>query len=229
MADPKGNITAICAFDPDDVLRALECTEDDILLVSQTSGGVFVVEQTDPDKLKTLVHGDDSGGDPQALQVDANKSLVIAQRSGDEWEIKQQTPADLTVGLHGRISSAWQKLSMLWGFSDYLSEGLVDTNLSAGFNALDGTVVPSGEVWVITTGAIMYVGTSPTAIQIVPDVNSVACPCLYQASPTSAIWYCVNGTFILAEGDKFRARVDGATAGDDLYLRYNGYKMEVDL
>jgi len=164
------------------------------------------------------------------VKTDANGYLyVVGTGTTGAMEVTQDTPGDLLVGSHQYDGSAWRKSNLLWGYNDTIGQALSNTNLSVGTNLLDSTAVPEGEVWVVNLVAIMYVGTSPTNIQVAVDTYGVGIACLFQLLPTSARWYMISGNFVIDEGQKITGRVDGATAGDDLYFRYIGYKMKIDM
>jgi len=130
--------------------------------------------------------------------------------------------------LYGWISGAWQKQPMLLGYSGIVSEEVKDTNLDAGSNYLEGATVPAGEIWVITLGAMMYSGTSPTRIMLFTRVSGLDVPSINHASPASGDWYMSTFYTVLAEGDRMRARVIDATAGDLFQMRYCGFKVVID-
>ena len=133
------------------------------------------------------------------------------------------------AGLCGHTGTDWQKLQMLWGYYDTISEAVVDTELVAGTNILYGTAVPVGEVWVVTTVAGRYDGAVATALYTGCTVGGVAVNTVSAVPPTSAVWYPAIGQFVLKEGDKAHCFILDAAAGDDGYLRYCGYKMRLDL
>lgn len=113
----------------------------------------------------------------------------------------------------------------LVGFESVVEEGLSDTNLATGTNTLDGTAVPTGKVWKITQAMVIYIGTAPSALQIrVPGLGGTIY-LLDQRTITSGVAYMWSGEIYLQVGDYMQARVTGATAGDDLYLRYAGLQM----
>jgi len=113
----------------------------------------------------------------------------------------------------------------LIGFSGIAEEALLNTNLAAGTNYLFGTTVPTGEVWKITTAAIYYYGTTPTRLVIGVDDLAGDLILLFEPSPTAYRWYTWQGEVYLQAGNRMWGEVRGATAGDDLHLRYAGLKM----
>lgn len=113
----------------------------------------------------------------------------------------------------------------LFSFSGVLEEAVENLNLSVGSNNLDGTPVPSGEIWKVLYTAIRYDGTVPTSINSLAKGLAGGIPLIQQLSPVSTRWYFLTEVIYLQEGDYMNANVEGATAGDNLYLRYAGIKM----
>lgn len=111
------------------------------------------------------------------------------------------------------------------GYGGVIGENVSDENLSSGNSNLDTTAVPSDEVYVVTAISAKYVGTSPTLINAYTSGTPGTPTLLFKTSPTSGTWYHEKVFVVLAEGDKIRCRVEGATAGDDLFFRYVGYKF----
>lgn len=113
----------------------------------------------------------------------------------------------------------------LIGLSGIVEELLSDTSLDAGANNLDGTAVPSGEMHVITHAYIQYVGTVPDRVQIQAVGLADTMIFFNQEDPVSLMPYPVQLGVVLQGGDKMRGTVEGATAGNNLYFRYCGYKF----
>lgn len=229
MALPQGALAQLAAINPDGKPRIIECDDEDYLIVVQKSSGVYVVEQTDPDKMKVLLHADDSAGDPQTLLVDGNKSLQVGQFSGDEWAIKQQTPSDMMIAQHHFDGVNWRKSNMLWGYNGQVSETVFELNATAGTFTLTSTVVPSGEVHVIQALSAQNQNTDPTLIMIYATCGSDTPRIKSQATPGIAIPIVWTGNVTLIEGDTLSAQFRGCTLNDDLYFWILGYKMKVNM
>ena len=133
------------------------------------------------------------------------------------------------AGLCGHTGTAWQKLGMLWGYNNTVSESVANTNLGAGYQTLDGTAVPAGEVWVISAVGGFFVSATVTALVLIAMVNGVPVPIKSVLAPTGSFWHCETGQFVLREGDYVQLRLETCTAGDDGYLNYGGSKMKLDL
>ncbi len=160
----------------------------------------------------------DPSDDMMGLEVDADHALKVAFSEA----------AKGLVGGHGWIGGAWQKSPLPLGYSGIISEEVSDLTLDEGNNVLGGTVVPAGEVWVISAASIKYVGDTATALTLFAFVDSVPTRLIYQVDPTSGAIYLITGQFILAEGDYMQYNVATATANDDGILDYMGYSFDID-
>lgn len=127
--------------------------------------------------------------------------------------------------IYGWDGAAWRKLPLLWGYSESLEEERVDTNASVTSDFLIGTVVPAGEVWIIDAVCAVDVTTNITLIRFAVD-TAIGGVFFHAAAPGAADEYVYwDGHLTLAEGKKIIAFFSGTVAGDDIYLRYSGYKM----
>lgn len=141
--------------------------------------------------------------------------------------ITDPTEAYFKDGTWGWDGSLWRKLPLVWGYSALAGEALSNTNLGAGTNYLNGTAVSAGEVLVVRQVSLRYIGTVPTLIEC-QSFGTLGYPVLlHQPSPVSTQWYYEPCFEILVAGDYMRAYVAGATAGNNFYFRYSGYKMKI--
>lgn len=170
------------------------------------------------------------GTDWEKILIDASKRLVVAIAAFTAAvEVTQDTPGDLLAGVHGYIAGAWQKQPLAWGISDSVSEAVSDTNLGAGTQTLSTTPIPAGEVHVASAINFRVDSATCTRGQLQIVIGGVSLVILTQASPVAYTWYLKTGEFVLAEDDYIALSMTGLTAGDDAYLRYAGYRMDVDL
>jgi len=109
-----------------------------------------------------------------------------------------------------------------------VGEKLQDDDLAEGSNNLLGTVVPAGEIWIIQNATILCSGTSPSKLAILLATATGTLCLRWVASPVADDYYTWTGTCILKEGERMQGRVLGATAGDMLFFRYAGYRMEIE-
>jgi len=166
------------------------------------------------------------GGDMQVT----NRLLALV-----EAELDFDISKHVTVGgdmqdvrLWGYDGSEWRKLQLLFGFGGLVEEDLLDDDLDAGTNWVYGTLVPAGEIWVIQNAMVLYSGSSATRVGIVGVGLADSLTLLAKESPDSDWPYPWSGNCILQQGDRMGGNVFGATAGDKLYFRYAGYKMEIE-
>jgi hypothetical protein len=130
---------------------------------------------------------------------------------------------------HGYIGGAWQKDPISFGYSAQITGNFSNTNLSAGSNTLSGDTVPAGEIWVITNISVQYSGTVTSVIlQAVLLMNSISMPVGVAAPPVSGVNNPFQGWWVLAAGDIPRAVCSNATSGDDMYLVYSGFRVDID-
>ena len=158
------------------------------------------------------------GTNYRVVKCDTDGNLVIALKAEE----------DVQANAYGWINAAWQKDPLRLGYSGQLQDVYSNTNLSAGNNLHNFDTVPSGEIWVITALWFMYIGTSPTYAQFYFALASGTHWPLRQPSPTSSQVYSKEGQWVLVEDDIITVSVSGATAGDDLYGGYMGYRVDID-
>ena len=173
-------------------------------------------------------------GDPKGLLVvpigfgptDLLRSLELD--ADDNLKVAFAAAAQGLVGEHGWISGAWQKNPLAFGYSERLSGRIFDTALVAGTTILQVSVVPAGEIWVLTSVAMLYIGTSPTYIQMFIN-DTVALELIArQPAPVSDQLYDRQGWWVLKAGDNVGYAVVGATLNDDLYGYYFGFRVDID-
>ena len=133
------------------------------------------------------------------------------------------------AGICQYTGSAWVKSNLLWGYNDVVSEAVDDLNLAAGTNSVVGATVPAGEVWIVSTITGVVVSATASILNLFITVGGIDIIIKAVTPPTSGAVYLETGQFVLKAGDKVFIRVFTATAGDDAYLRYAGYKMRLDL
>jgi len=114
----------------------------------------------------------------------------------------------------------------IFSFESIVEQALQNLDLAAGTNALTGTAVPAGKVWMITHAAADYVGTAPTDLRIVVTGLATSLYLKFEVDPVPGRWYMWSGNVYLQAGDAMSCTVTGATAGDDLYFRYAGVQMD---
>ena len=146
---------------------------------------------------------------------------------GSDFEVVQTTPADLVVGTHGWDGAAWRKLPLVWGYSDVIRETVGTTTAAADTNHLDGSEVPAGEVWVITSISAVNQTTAITRIVArtyeAPDyydITSLESPAIFE-------YLNWSGFIPVGAGDRVRVSFYDCVLNDDIYMTVRGYKMKI--
>jgi len=131
-------------------------------------------------------------------------------------------------GSWGYYNSKWQPWGLPFAFHDQVLGIAEDLNADDLTNYLQGTAVPSGEIWVITN--IMAWNTTNQVSGIVLGVNSGGTTYWLRSSgaKTTRIGLDWQGAVFLKPGDYVIAELRGCTVGDDIHLYYAGYKIEVE-
>lgn len=137
---------------------------------------------------------------------------------------------DLQVDVKTAPTTTVQSLGgdKIWSYNGIIREEIEDLSVSSGNVTLNGTAVPAGEVWVITSSMVYYSGTVPTRMYVrVFDGLDY----FYFARVNTVVSGSYNpfnvGPIYLEEGDLISFRIIGATGGDDFRGRYQGYKMQI--
>lgn len=142
-------------------------------------------------------------------------------------EVTQTAAADLTPGVCGWDGTVWRKLPLVFGFSEVYHEQVKDLNATVTSDALTGSAVDPGEIWVVTSVVAYDKNTNITEVHASVSDGATWWP-FAQRFPTAAGEYLVwSGMLVLEEGDYIDAGFGGTVAGDDIYLNINGYKMKI--
>jgi len=130
-------------------------------------------------------------------------------------------------GLWGWLSTKWYKLPLLFGYSDRVVGQMFTETAGAGDNTLTGTVVPAGEIWVIQAICASDITSNTTRIYVRAWGGALPMVIADEYVVTAGHWVTMQAEMLLKEGDYITAFFVGCTAGDDLYLRWWGYKMAI--
>ena len=130
-------------------------------------------------------------------------------------------------GTWGWDGTQWRKQGILFGYRATVNESISNTNANAGINALNSATVPAGELWIIQLIGAMNVNTACSRIAFFVYRTPTEYPVLDQVTCTANVWVTWAGNVVLKTGDYLKAYFLGCTAGDDIYLRYLGYKVSV--
>jgi len=137
------------------------------------------------------------------------------------------TEAHFDKGLWGFDGTVWRKLPLLFGYSDTVCERVIEAGVDAGDEAVTLTPVPAGMIYVIGSIGVRNSISATPSVSIQGYKQSVIFT-LVEIYPLDAgragVW---TGSLVLKEGDYVYAYFVGCTAGDDLYLGYEGYSMAI--
>lgn len=129
--------------------------------------------------------------------------------------------------LHGYNSTDWQKLPLIFGYTDRWVEEKEVLLAPAGDNSLDTAVVPAKYIYIVNSVAAIDVTSAITKISVVLIGNTITIPLKEQAAPAANVWCLWTGTAVLKTGDYCRALFTGTIANNRLILRVWGYKMKI--
>ena len=207
-------------------------TSDSVLKAIDENGNVYhLVCDTAGHQLIRLV---DASGNPiltQAFQMDdTDKPAVSAYGKGTN---PGDTP--LLVDANGHIQADILTVpttkvipatgEVFKGFKAIVEEMYSNTNLGAGTQTVNGTAVPSGEIWKITRFAYYVNSGSINKVQIYVSGLATAMILLTDNAPTMNDWVPDQSEIYMQEDDYMVIKVWGATAGDDAYLEYAGHSF----
>jgi hypothetical protein len=180
------------------------------------------------------------GSNYRVVKCDGDGNIVAAIDTGQTIEVTQDTAADLkctaSVGTgsfidalnKGYVSAAWQKDPIRFGYSDALKYTISNSNLAAGASTTDGSLVPTGEFWVITNLSMNTISVTITRVDCRLVIDGTTLTIFNIVPPTTNVLNDRQGWWVLGPGDKASVRVYTATAGDDVYLYATGFKVDID-
>jgi len=130
-------------------------------------------------------------------------------------------------GLWGWDGTQWRKAGLPLWYRGQVTEQEVNTNAAAGANTLTGSTVPADEVWIIQIIEAIDLNTTLAELEIRWNAGGVWLTLASETSVVANHWIIIFPQIILAPGNYLTAYFNGCTAGDDLYLRYAGYKVKL--
>jgi len=136
----------------------------------------------------------------------------------DFWALKTDTSGRLKI----------RGEDQLFSFKGRYMERVFVDNAADGGNLLYGSVVPSGEIWVVTNMLARDYNTAQTRIYL--QVNDGSIDYTLKMATNLGVnepaeW---SGQVYLVGGDRLTAYFASCAAGDDLYFYAHGYKMTVE-
>jgi len=143
------------------------------------------------------------------------------------WERLASLSNLLGVALHGYDGSAWQKLSLLWGYSDRLSESASHTKSGAGTYTMTIATVPAGSVYVVNVVILQNLSSAVNQFVVFYDGTNELRVKKFSV-PAAGVWNTYdNVSYVLKEGDEVRGRFVSCGDADQLRGYVWGYEMGV--
>lgn len=123
--------------------------------------------------------------------------------------------------------SAWVKVGSIPGYLGCYMEREVDLTASAGINTFDFTVVPSGELWVVTS--IVAANITKAADYIAVSLYDDPLYHIVISSRFYAVTQHVNwvGNLYIPEGWNIRVIFYDSDLNDDILCDVLGYKLSI--
>jgi len=147
-------------------------------------------------------------------------------------DVDADIPADAKAKLVSALSygwdgSAWQKLPMVWGFTDRWFELVFTLDATLGSNDLVTAVVPPGYVYRAEWQSVINGTRNPSRIWFA--IWAGATGVIYEDQPgpgaNTRAYYRLPVT--LKAGDKIGVTIGDCGAGDDIFYRVWGTKMKI--
>lgn len=146
---------------------------------------------------------------------------------GDDFEVHQYTAADLRVAAHGYDGSAWQRLGLLWGYSDRWGEYLGETKSGDGQYSRTTAVVPPGYVYVVQAAYIKNETAARGPMYFRAYDGGIYHPVVGVLAPAQNQIVTLSGPFVLKAGDAMNLAQDSCLNNDTMVAGVWGYKMKV--
>lgn len=218
MPDPKGKIVVPCGLTASDILRALKVDSNDYLYVNDAGTSALLGLLTFDGSGNLLVK--DSAAETQLnkLNFDVNGHL----------EVTEATVSERNVRDHSYINGAWQKQPVIEGFSDQIWQ-VKSFVLVASTGTVSSDTVPAGEYWKIVSICAAFGAHACTRLSFGVDKSAVLVNLQDGAAAAVGLWKTWTGNAYLIPGDKITAAFEGCTAGDTIYMRCHGVRVDIDL
>jgi len=130
-------------------------------------------------------------------------------------------------GAWGWDGTQWRKLALLWGYTERYAENLGGTKSGDGTYEQSGTVVPSGEVWVVECISLYNHSGARGAIALQVNDGTTNYAVTRNLTPVQYELVSFIGRLTLEAGDKVLVQQSACLDGDVLRGVAWGYKMAV--
>lgn len=143
------------------------------------------------------------------------------------WEKLISSGGRLFTALHGWDGDSWQKLPMLFGYSERWAEKAVGTAAAAG-NADAMTIdVPDGYVYVLQRISLDHNAGANKVIRCSVNTGTVWVFVYQEMAAVSGQYYTFPCEMVLVHNDQVEARCTAPGDGKVINLRVWGYKMKI--
>ena len=130
-------------------------------------------------------------------------------------------------GLWGWDGSRWRKQGLLFGYRATICATISNLEANEGTNFLESEPVPAGELWIIQMVGGMNTDSAFSSLILSIIRSNTGYPVLDQVSCAGGVWVIWTGSIVLAAGDTLKAAFLGCKSGDDIQLKYLGYKVVI--
>lgn len=195
-------------------------------MTSKAEGYLRLPVWSDGGVIKPLV--DDNGRIPVQLEgIDVTMDVNL-ESSDITLNVSEQSPlASIQAQGYGYIDSAWEKLPMVFGFTDRWVVQLSDLNAGAGTNVLTTTAVAAGFIHRVDMVGAVNVNNAASIEQYATGAG-IGVTFIPSTAMGANVWKITFPVGIwLKEGDTLSTAFYGCLAGDDIYFRIWGVKMAV--
>jgi hypothetical protein len=142
-------------------------------------------------------------------------------------DAEYSTFVDVVSEIGYQLSERAAGMGTLLNYREVLYVQVSTTNASAGTNSLEIQGPGADEVWVIDRVQIFNANHQNTTDSLIWQSGSNAILVHTQAAPAAGVSIVLDKVIRLSNDASLRCEFTGCTAGDDLYLRIQGYIMDL--
>jgi len=129
--------------------------------------------------------------------------------------------------LYGHDGTDWQKLTLLWGYSDVLAQSKTTASDGTSPTTVQSDVVPAGEIWVVTSYLCYHNDTVARQVNTVAYIDAISVNLNIDVAAGKFVAVPIAGTIVLKAGDYLLGYGYALVAGKTINLQAAGYKMKV--
>lgn len=197
-------------------------------MVSKAEGNLSVLAWSNDGEIVPVI--DDDGKLPVIFSN--STGTVAVNVVGSDIDVPVSIDAqtqDLDVLSHSYINGGWQKNPLLFGYSDIYREYATYTTPSPMTYNMDMSEVLVGEIWVITSIAVMCDDGAIWGMYISTRSDSNTMYVDQVRNPASNTLLSHSGWLVLEPGLRMRGTFVNAASGKKLEMWVHGFKIDIDL